>query len=221
MELFHTPDTAPDAPNKGSNTRSKPAGLGNQVAELAVAPPGAGDLLPTPVTTDALGARNSTAWRSNPDHGVSVGDTLTDAMWVLAAERGEIDLPVGPTRRGLLPTPTTLDHVEKRTTHAGGNATLQGAVCGTNPVDAERLGLRPERPLLPTPVSSDHKGSDTQGEWGRKSPGLSAVSVHFGDGTPGLPPALAGLLGGTDPVQRDLLADALEGLAGILRSVRA
>lgn len=33
-ECFRTPDTAPDAPNKGSNTRSKPAGLGNQVKEL-------------------------------------------------------------------------------------------------------------------------------------------------------------------------------------------
>lgn len=33
-ENFHTPDTAPDAPNRGSNTRSKPAGLGNQVRQL-------------------------------------------------------------------------------------------------------------------------------------------------------------------------------------------
>jgi len=38
----------------------------------------------------------------------------------------------------LLPTPNTLDHVEKRTTHAGGNLTLQGAVGGVNPKDAER-----------------------------------------------------------------------------------
>jgi hypothetical protein len=36
LELLHTPDTMPDAPNKGSNTKSKPAGLGNQVIELAV-----------------------------------------------------------------------------------------------------------------------------------------------------------------------------------------
>jgi hypothetical protein len=27
---WHTPDTMPDAPNKNSNTRSKPPGLGNQ-----------------------------------------------------------------------------------------------------------------------------------------------------------------------------------------------
>jgi hypothetical protein len=73
LELLHTPDTMPDAPNTGSNTKSKPAGLGNQVIEIA-----------------------------------------------------------------LLPTPTTLDKVEKRTTHAAGNLTLQGALCGVNPVDVER-----------------------------------------------------------------------------------
>jgi hypothetical protein len=33
-ELFHTPDTMPDAPNSGSNTKRKPAGLGNQVLSL-------------------------------------------------------------------------------------------------------------------------------------------------------------------------------------------
>jgi len=36
LELLHTPDTMPDAPNKGSNTKSKPAGLGNQVSEIAL-----------------------------------------------------------------------------------------------------------------------------------------------------------------------------------------
>ena len=30
---WHTPDTMPDAPNSGSNTRSKPAGIGNQARE--------------------------------------------------------------------------------------------------------------------------------------------------------------------------------------------
>lgn len=56
-------------------------------------------LLPTPVVTDAMGARNSTAWRSNPDHSISIGDTLTDVMWKMAAERGEMKLPEGPQRR--------------------------------------------------------------------------------------------------------------------------
>ena len=71
-----------------------------------------------------MGARNSTAWRSNPDHGISIGDTLTDAMWKLAADRGEMQLPTGPTRGSgdepgvallptdigtLLPTPRSSD----------------------------------------------------------------------------------------------------------------
>ena len=38
----------------------------------------------------------------------------------------------------LLPTPGTMDDREKRTTHAGGNLTLQGAIVGVNPVDVER-----------------------------------------------------------------------------------
>lgn len=58
-ECFHTPDTAPDAPNKGSNTRSKPAGLGNQVKEL-------GEslvlVLPTPRVSDSKGVDNETEW---------------------------------------------------------------------------------------------------------------------------------------------------------------
>jgi hypothetical protein len=44
----------------------------------------------------------------------------------------------GSSSSQLLPTPGTLDNVEKRTTHAGGNLTLQGAVVGVNPVDLER-----------------------------------------------------------------------------------
>jgi DNA (cytosine-5)-methyltransferase 1 len=74
------------------------------------------DLLPTPVVTDSFGARNSTAWRSNPNHNICIGDTLTDVMWKLAAERGDMDLPTGPTRGGLLlPTPSTNDTTGART----------------------------------------------------------------------------------------------------------
>jgi DNA (cytosine-5)-methyltransferase 1 len=77
------------------------------------------------VVTDAMGARNSTAWRSNPDHNISIGDTLTDVMWKMAAERGEMELPTGPTRGGdLLPTPNASDgtgggqHPDKREGHS-------------------------------------------------------------------------------------------------------
>lgn len=245
MELFHTPDTMPDAPNKGSNTRSKPAGLGNRVRELkelGLLPDFDDDLLPTPSAVDgsggsmqqsmdslragkrqrhltdlprllALGAEDvpllrtpqaqvtlsievqremgetSTGANLLPtpmarDHhspspaealrhspGLpSIGDLLptpqaTDHMCGTTTRQGRIDsnrqvmLPHVvrelDERVKLLPTPTTLDHVEKRTTHAGGNPTLQGAICGTNPVDAERLGIKDEVPLLPTPKAHD------------------------------------------------------------------
>jgi hypothetical protein len=49
------------------------------------------------------------------------------------------------------PTPNALDHVQKRTTHGRGNLTLQGAVGGVNPVDAERHGL------WPTPTANQYE----------------------------------------------------------------
>lgn len=104
-------------------------------------------LLPTPTTSDSRGASCGGAH----DENVRV-PRLAAAM--------EVDLPaeLAAEKLKLLPTPTTLDHVEKRTTHAGGNPTLQGAVCGTNPVDAERLGVRGNDPLLPTPTMRDVGG---------------------------------------------------------------
>lgn len=62
----------------------------------------------------------------------------------------------------LLPTPGTMDDREKRTTHAGGNLTLQGAVVGVNPVDVERhsragrtVAADDGVALLPTPQRTD------------------------------------------------------------------
>jgi len=99
-----------------------------------------GALLPTPAARDATGGVPS---RLDRTQGAFLNDVAAAGL-----------LP-GPEKVKLLPTPTTLDHVEKRTTHAGGNPTLQGAVCGTNPVDAERLGVKSDGPLLPTPQAFD------------------------------------------------------------------
>lgn len=74
-----------------------------------------GELLPTPVNSDAKGSRNSTCWRGNADTtNINVGDTITDALWKIAAERGDIDLPDGPARNQLLPTPSTHDKTGAR-----------------------------------------------------------------------------------------------------------
>ena len=65
----------------------------------------------------------------------------------------------------VLPTPNTLDHVEKRTMHAGGNLTLQGAVGGVNPKDLERhqAAGRTRSSMLPTHRASDRtKGGPNQ-----------------------------------------------------------
>ncbi len=47
--LLATPDSMPDAPNKGSNTKRSPAGLGNQIKSL----------LPTPQARDHKGKTGS------------------------------------------------------------------------------------------------------------------------------------------------------------------
>jgi hypothetical protein len=69
--------------------------------------------------------------------------------WELARDPNLDNLHVRVAR--MWPTPNSMDYVEKRTTHAGGNLTLQGAVSGVNPVDAER------HRMWPTPTARDHK----------------------------------------------------------------
>lgn len=99
------------------------------------------------------------------------------------ASSGRDDAPVGSDPRGdggradrglsLLPTTGTLDHVEKRTMHKGGNLTLNGAIVGVNPKDAERLGVDVSR-LLPTPVAQP--SGNTPEEHLRKKPGRTVVT---------------------------------------------
>lgn len=141
-------------------------------------------LLPTPLTSDdkspwageAPEERDrSTQLRSIhyllPTPTVAVQNP--DANWQ-NRPTGGLTLPSAV--QGLLPTPTTLDHVEKRTTHAGGNPTLQGAISGTSERDAARHGLTTATstgspptpsgppsaaepsPLLPTPSVADGTG---------------------------------------------------------------
>ena len=111
-------------------------------------------LLPTPVSTDASGTRNSTARRSNPDHKISLGDTLTDAMWKLAGVGG--DRPVK-----LLPTPTTSD---SRGAASGGAhdenvrvPRLAAAMEVDLPGEIAAAAAQPI-PLLRTPNASDWQG---------------------------------------------------------------
>jgi DNA (cytosine-5)-methyltransferase 1 len=115
-------------------------------------------LLPTPEAK--LGT-------SGPDYARATrpgtgGDSLHEAVGkMLPTPRATDGTKGGPNQRGssgdlmlpsavtLMPTPNTLDYIEKRTTHAGGNLTLQGAVGGVSARDAERHGL------LPPPTSTD------------------------------------------------------------------
>lgn len=77
-----TPDTSPEAPNAGSHRRSHPSGLGNQIRAL----------MPTPGTSDAVGAGQ------HPDERIAAGHQVNLA-----------DAVCGITPRALLPTPRARD----------------------------------------------------------------------------------------------------------------
>ena len=133
-------------------------------------------LLPTPTAQpEAIGdpeVRAARVERARAKHGRPFGESLSSAVGQLlptpvsqpSGNSPEEHLRKKPGRQGgasltdtLLPTPSTLDSIEARTTYGGGNPTLQGAVGGVSDVDAarhERAGR-----LLPTPVVTDSFGA--------------------------------------------------------------
>lgn len=173
---FSSPDTAPDAPNTGSHTRSHPCGLGNQVralmptpqAKLADAGPdyaratragSGGDdlttliartLLPTPRARDGKG----------PDRNPN-GVNLNQAIALLPTPRATDATKGSPHQHGssgdltltsaihLMPTPTAGDARSSaiQTVHDSGRPIPAGCVTLT---DAARL--------LPTPSVADALG---------------------------------------------------------------
>ena len=78
-KMFSTPDTAPEAPNSGSNRRSHPSGLGNQAVAL----------YPTPTVDD----------EGNP-YGRTSGALASLATEVIVAEYGAVEKdPTNPLTR--------------------------------------------------------------------------------------------------------------------------
>ena len=148
-------------------------------------------LLPTPTAQpEAIGdpeVRAARVERARAKHGRPFGESLSSAVGQLlptpvsqpSGNSPEEHLRKKPGRQGgasltdtLLPTPSTLDSIEARTTYGGGNPTLQGAVGGVSDVDAarhERAGR-----LLPTPVSQP--SGNTPEEHLRKKPGRDVVT---------------------------------------------
>ena len=92
--VFATPDTMPDAPNSGSNMRTRPSGLGNQVRTL-----------PTPTAGEAV-----RGGATQPKAETGKRPTLSDIRHLV---------PEAP----VMPTPTASDatgggqHPSKRTGH--------------------------------------------------------------------------------------------------------
>jgi DNA (cytosine-5)-methyltransferase 1 len=103
-------------------------------------------LLPTPVCTDAFGARNSTAWRSPDAKKANSGNTLTDIIWKMTGQADE----------KLLPTPRATDGTKGGPNQKGssGDLMLPSAV---HQLTGDRTSLlsvdgKPcEEPPLPLP----------------------------------------------------------------------
>ena len=158
LRVFITAHPAPDASGGGGGGWAAlplAGGTGGADVEAVGADPrpgASGDaprLMPTPRAADGMGRRE------NPSR--QGGASLTDA---------------------LLPTPSTLDSIEARTTYGGGNPTLQGAVGGVSDVDAarhERAGR-----LLPTPVVTDSFGARNETS-GRKEGSQHHAGRTLGD----------------------------------------
>lgn len=128
-------------------------------------------LLPTPVASGWEYSDEDLAKRRE----MGRAPLLSEAARELAIGRRPALLPTPRATRGgsstesqaLLPTPNTLDHIEKRTTHAGGNPTLQGAVGGVSPTDAARHAARggsESQALMPTPRAADYKGATSRSD---------------------------------------------------------
>lgn len=131
--LLPTPTTS-DANGPGGH------GRGGQDLRTAVGQSLAGPLLPTPQTADAWTWKmENSADRLASGHQMQlthvVGLMADPPEGLLPTPRATRGGSSTETRDALLPTPTTLDHIEKRNAYGYGNETLQGA--------AERL--------LPTP----------------------------------------------------------------------
>ena len=170
VPVFDTPDTMPEAPNAGSNRRSQPAGLGNQVRSL----------LPTPVASPS-GNAPEVHLRKKPGRGV-----VTDLAIVVEhglLESGGRLMPTPKAADGEFSTPSTSGRPVEKSTHLGTIAMLVSGelehrrTSGLLPTPDASLGSRggPQHPekrregghsvglqdaihLLPTPSAADGSG---------------------------------------------------------------
>lgn len=133
--VFSTPDTMPDAPNSGSNMRTRPPGLGNQVKTL-----------PTPKAHDGIMGRPRTTGRPIeksthlgtivtllPTPRAANGDGRNDTVWHRPdgkPQNLENALARVPSIEKMLPTPRTTDsHGPGR--HGTGGQDLRTVVAET------------------------------------------------------------------------------------------
>lgn len=155
--VFDTPDTMPDAPNSGSNRKSQPAGLGNQVKAL----------LRTPCAAEAEGGM------LHPDKAEREGQTLrlsSQIVHMVAPDQLKDDL---------LPTPcaspsgnTPEEHLRKK---PGRERVTDLSILVEN--DLMQSGGK----LLPTPSTIDGKPVDVKNQvTTRNSPGLQCMPALLG-----------------------------------------
>lgn len=144
--VFSTPDTMPDAPNKGSNMKHQPAGLGNQVATL-----------PTPRAMDTHGSMTAPAARKHVEAGYG---TLPE---VLGAQM----FPTPKASDGVFGRPKTTGRPIEKAQHLQTIVTLlptpkasEAQRSGTAPSEKERRSptLAAVDVHFPTPNAADGIG---------------------------------------------------------------
>jgi hypothetical protein len=205
-DLLPTPDSA-TSPH-GHGARGGKPGNGSQSGASLDAV--VKDLLPTPMSTDALGARNATSHRP-PDSQHHAGTTLTDVLWQAAG--------ITDAEPELLPTPSSADGLGGHINRSGdrGDEYLLGGIARLLPTPqaqdsggphGDRGGHRPSREghqpalsdaltdpalrggeldeiathLLPSPFARDYKGAYPRGDKGECLPGaLEQLHQHADD----------------------------------------
>ena len=183
--VFSTPDTMPDAPNSGSNMRTRPPGLGNQVKVLPTPDtnPGGGG----PLTTAERRAQGRTASVFNAvmEMGAGAGNQVKTLPTPLASDgEKERNNPAQARRKSpplsavnhLLPTPvaqpsgnTPENHLRKK---PGREVVTDLAIIVENDL------LKSGGKVLPPPEAKNaHAGPDYARKGRKKSGGDDLVTV--------------------------------------------
>jgi hypothetical protein len=165
----------------------------DQMAQLAaenglkVSPGIANALLPTPVTTDAkpVDVANQVATRNSlQSQSITAILGMPEDTWQKTDLTGNAERQNGEAarRRGLLPTPNTMDYLPARSAEKIAESKLR------TPGGYANVRETVVNDLLPTPMTTDHKQNDSPAAWNRHSPQMGTIvhSIEWGKFAPAI-----------------------------------